>query len=394
MSDCRRAIRAWLLALLASITPLQLGAQSNDGRSEQPSHQWVTRATVEFPDESYPFVGPLFASFAQSGGFVIASQRDRLLHRFDANGRFVRTIGRRGAGPGEFRAISGVVHVASDTLLVHDPTLRRISVFAPGGTFVRVDESGELVLCCARDGTSLQGRYVAPASDRVDAGIADFRRVSRSEKEESNRMGVEDRVLARTATRPPILVLGASDLGGGNFAFGGLMRLPILPVAGSVVSGDYLILADGTSNVVRTIDLHTSVERRIQLDIPPRPIAPGTITRTVDSLLQNLPQGAPRRQYEQALEKIVWPTVHTRIARLVSDGSGGAWIASPHEASGVVQWRWLTAAGEIAAHARLPAGTDLIAAKDSSAILLRDDPTTGERSILLVTLRPTRPDPQ
>ncbi|HEX8904254.1 MAG TPA: 6-bladed beta-propeller [Longimicrobiaceae bacterium] len=46
-------------------------------------------------------------------------------------GAVLRTIGRRGEGPGEFRSIRGVQLLSGDSLLVYDPELGRVSVFAP-----------------------------------------------------------------------------------------------------------------------------------------------------------------------------------------------------------------------------------------------------------------------
>lgn len=44
----------------------------------------------------------------------------------------VREFGRRGSGPGEFRAIRGVQVLRGDSLLVYDPGLGRASAYAPG----------------------------------------------------------------------------------------------------------------------------------------------------------------------------------------------------------------------------------------------------------------------
>lgn len=47
------------------------------------------------------------------------------------DGRLLRVFGRRGSGPHEFRSIGGVQVLPADSLLVYDPELGRISVFAP-----------------------------------------------------------------------------------------------------------------------------------------------------------------------------------------------------------------------------------------------------------------------
>lgn len=50
----------------------------------------------------------------------------------DPSAKMMRTFGRRGSGPGEFRSIRGVQVIAGDSLLAYDPTLGRLTVFAPG----------------------------------------------------------------------------------------------------------------------------------------------------------------------------------------------------------------------------------------------------------------------
>jgi hypothetical protein len=47
------------------------------------------------------------------------------------DGGLLRVIGRRGLGPGEFRAIRGVQVLEGDSVLVYDPLAARLSVFAP-----------------------------------------------------------------------------------------------------------------------------------------------------------------------------------------------------------------------------------------------------------------------
>lgn len=50
----------------------------------------------------------------------------------DSTGGLLRTVGRKGLGPGEFRSIRGVQVLPGDSLLVYDPGAARLSVFAPG----------------------------------------------------------------------------------------------------------------------------------------------------------------------------------------------------------------------------------------------------------------------
>ncbi len=55
---------------------------------------------------------------------------------FDSAGSFVRTIGRRGSGPGEFHQPMQLGIDNADTLFVYDVGLRRLTKFSPDGQFV------------------------------------------------------------------------------------------------------------------------------------------------------------------------------------------------------------------------------------------------------------------
>jgi hypothetical protein len=68
---------------------------------------------------------------------AVADERDGNVKLFDASGRYVRTLGRRGEGPGEFRAPLAVVFVSDSALLVADDRNRRWSLLTVSGTLVR-----------------------------------------------------------------------------------------------------------------------------------------------------------------------------------------------------------------------------------------------------------------
>ncbi len=58
------------------------------------------------------------------------------IHVFDARGGFLRSLGGKGQGPGEFREALGPAVARGDTLLVADHSAPRYSIFAPDGTFI------------------------------------------------------------------------------------------------------------------------------------------------------------------------------------------------------------------------------------------------------------------
>jgi 6-bladed beta-propeller protein len=63
----------------------------------------------------------------QGGDYAIADWDGQAILVFDRRGRFLRRLGRNGAGPGEYRAPVLVQKLPGDSLLIWDPYLRRLS---------------------------------------------------------------------------------------------------------------------------------------------------------------------------------------------------------------------------------------------------------------------------
>ena len=96
-----------------------------------------------------------------SGTYAIADNVNNQLHFYSAAGRFMRTVGRRGTGPGEFQMVRWLGECGRDSVYAFDVMQNRISVFAPDGKFVRsFAPPAPLVgfVRCTLDGTML---YVA-----------------------------------------------------------------------------------------------------------------------------------------------------------------------------------------------------------------------------------------
>ncbi|HSN85950.1 MAG TPA: 6-bladed beta-propeller, partial [Thermoanaerobaculia bacterium] len=69
------------------------------------------------------------------GRIFVVDDKPRVIKVYGSDGEFVRTIGREGAGPGEFR--QAFLALYQGFLVVHDPQVARTSVFDTAGTFLR-----------------------------------------------------------------------------------------------------------------------------------------------------------------------------------------------------------------------------------------------------------------
>lgn len=109
------------------------------------------------------------ARLADGGLAVIDVDKVRV---YDATGAVLRTIGRRGAGPEEFRYLTAVCVTRGDTIVVHDAHNARLGVIAPhSGTIVRMISGTSDWLppsACLSDGTFVVGRFV------VDSGAGEL----------------------------------------------------------------------------------------------------------------------------------------------------------------------------------------------------------------------------
>lgn len=72
-----------------------------------------------------------------SGNIYIADAAAYAIVMVDSEGKLVRTIGRKGQGPGEFQSLSALRVIAGDRLAVYDRTNRRLSTIDPEGRLVR-----------------------------------------------------------------------------------------------------------------------------------------------------------------------------------------------------------------------------------------------------------------
>jgi hypothetical protein len=71
------------------------------------------------------------------GTIAVADELSVEVRLFGADGAFLRTLGRRGRGPGEMTRVSTLAVIAGDTLVVRDDANLRHVIFSPAGEHIR-----------------------------------------------------------------------------------------------------------------------------------------------------------------------------------------------------------------------------------------------------------------
>jgi hypothetical protein len=138
------------------------------------SGRWslVLERTVQ-PDDETPgeLRDPNDIVLLEDGSLLVADAKPTSITRFDPSGKFVGTIGREGAGPGEYR--SAWLAVRGDTLAVQDPTAGRAVTFsvATGTPMIHRQTVPRFYNRIEVDGA---GRVIAPMMTPPDSAFGPF----------------------------------------------------------------------------------------------------------------------------------------------------------------------------------------------------------------------------
>jgi len=110
-------------------------------------------------DENYMLLDPKDIDSDSLGNIYIVESANGTIRKFDRDGKFVSSIGRKGQGPGEFLELHSIEINNKDEIYAFDSNQRKIDVFNPAGellktirmTRVRVldfalDENGDIYI--------------------------------------------------------------------------------------------------------------------------------------------------------------------------------------------------------------------------------------------------------
>ena len=136
------ATRSLLATFLGSVIAPQAAAQRSDTTvrtAGRPVHPGIATLAEEVSigvttgADEYLFGQIADVAIGRDGSMFVYDRQVPAVRRYDANGKYVRTFGRRGQGPGEYRAVSGIAVLPDGRVLVWDTSGWRINVYSPAG---------------------------------------------------------------------------------------------------------------------------------------------------------------------------------------------------------------------------------------------------------------------
>lgn len=374
--------------LLSICTPAVVAGQSTVTVSREPTLRLP--ATTESGDARFSTAG--WATRLASGAIAVADVGDAVIHVFAADGSKLRTLGRRGRGPGEFQFAGWVGRCGSDSLVVWDFAAGRVTTLSASeplpptpptrqiaggqGSFVAAcGASGQLALFVdTRPRNEVQPIAAGRTSQGGEYRISPVGAVV----EISDKSG---RVLSRIdGVMQSEMVMGSLTPEGGR---GGFPR-PLGNATSLAFAGDRLVVAYADSS--RVIGYSTDGKEAFRFSVPPSAakVTPEDYRRAMAPAFAMMP-GQMRDRLVAFAEAVPAPTTAPSFWRVLTDPTGLIWLAVSPEGAKATMLRAYDDKGRQRAEIVLPDGAvPFEIGRDY--VLGRSEDEDGEQAIVLYRL--------
>ncbi len=344
--------RGWVLASLALLGGNRSGAAQLPATWQVTARPSVTIGAEGNERTEFLRIGRVLR--LPNGEIAVPNGATNQIRIFDGTGRYLRTIGRAGAGPGEFRYLD-LVGRAGDTLLIADFGIARLTLFLASGKLVRTipitarDAAGRFYVI----GRLRDGRWAVQTASTPN--IYGPQRTYR----DTVRVGVIEPDASGTVTWlgefPGTTFFVHNPAGGPHGDVVGIV--PLAPRSVSVVSGDEVLVGDPGGNV---IGAYSSAGMVLRLIRPPLEALPLTDRRIAQLLKRELDRNRSERSrpYLTALHsRAVLGQTLPAFRSVVPSGDGSIWVETfPTDAEAPAAWLVLDPAGKPRAAVLVPAG--------------------------------------
>lgn len=167
----RRSIsHAFALSLVAVLTAAPPVVAQSTVTVSQP------RLRISGDAPGGPLIGRMrSATLRADGGVVIADDAEDQLHWFDRTGRFQRSVGRDGSGPGEFRSVVWIGRCGTNEIAVFDQQQSRVSFYSAAGAYLRQQPNeAVLIFGCDANGSLVGANSAAIGRTEQRGGIVRY----------------------------------------------------------------------------------------------------------------------------------------------------------------------------------------------------------------------------
>lgn len=370
-------------SLIASVLAVGIVVAPSAGRA-QTSTPAVSRVLLigeADGDEPYLFSRISGAVRLSSGVIVVANQSSGELRWFSPTGSWLRSRGRMGDGPGEFRGLRRVLRLPGDSILAEDGLTSRMTLYDSAGTLVRSWSIAEAAASLAPPplGRLPDGSFVAlaeraltrpPGYTRFEASVLRYR---------------DGRIL------DTLLVSAGGEwytVACGTQASPGLcgVGVPYGIRSQAASAGPFVYFGNGERYEVLRLDVRSRTLDTLGRDVPATPLSAARRASFIDSIAGTLPESRralARQRFSEAPVRRTMPFFEA----IVTDDRGNVWLARPQERSASERaWDVLAADGRFERTVMLPASLSVTALSDGYVVgVVRD--ADGVESVAVYRLR-------
>ena len=346
----------------------------HSGGLGSPARQWIVSpepladiGTVD-GDSSYQLYRVESAAILSDGRIVIANTGTSELRLYDERGTFIRSIGRDGEGPGEFRNVSNVWAGAGDTLLAWDFQLQRLSIFSADGEFLRSRSSRaqrrHFAAGVLDDGSLIVVEQI-PSGGLVAGRTIDFEiHLLRDDP-----AGAELDTLGRYPHSLAFIfeIPGGSSRAARQVTFSAFTSIAAL--------GDRVAVATGRGPEIRMHVRDAPGVTVLRWSEPPLPVTDADADAYKQQALERAPEESRARMRERFADE-PFAEHFPATGRVLLEHGGRLWVEHwmhPHSEDPPM-WTVFARDGRMLATVEMPPGFRLLAARDDVIVgLVRDD---------------------
>ena len=263
-------------------------------------------------------------AIADDGTVYAMQEKPATILVFGPDGKYLRTIGREGDGPGELR--SGVIGVHGDLLMVQDWSARRFSIFRTNGAFVTTVRS----LCCQSYGTLHIDRE----------GTAWVEGPARGIESAYLRIDARGRIIdTLAAVSTSVMKAWKAEASTGQTRSIHEVAVPGQPFEMVVLRHDGLIMR-GRSDSMRFVLSRTGRDTVRIIEGPTRrlPVTAAEKARLIEGMIEGLPSTALQESLRKVARASDIPDRSNAWNGVFVDRASRAWVMLPGVKAGVGQF--------------------------------------------------------
>ena len=313
----------------------------------------------------------------KAGFFFVEDQFNVRIAVFDPTGHYVRSIGRKGNGPGEFSMMWKLMGLNGDVLTIYDLSLARTTLYRTDGTLLDVFSYSKAISLASSQHRTPEGYLVIinepfQIQDNLRYSGVGFLTLSA----EMDTLGSAETPLVPTMCRYLVPVMGIEQ----SF----WIPMPYAPHPEAVyVAGRGVLLSTGAEPILFWYALDGTLIQKVLLDLPDPTLTEREKDAYLEALDRRIEELEGRRKESQiAIRKgLIFPEAKAYWSITAVDDAGYVWLGipeSPEErerAGGGRIYRLLSPEGEYLGITRAPA-RGLVMGRRLLAVIT--DPETDE----------------